>query len=58
MDPKGRVDGQLGHWKKNEVNINEGTNFPFSSKRTLFFTVNLFLLVLYFYVEVQKQIAY
>lgn len=43
MDPKGRVDGQLGHWKKNEVNINEGTNF---------------LLVLYFYVEVQKQIAY
>ena len=40
--------------KKNEVNINEGTDFPFSLKWTLFFTVNLVLLLLYFYVEVQK----
>ena len=44
--------------KKNEVNINEGTDFPFSSKWTLFFAVNLVLLLLYFYVEVQKQLAY
>ena len=43
---------------KNDVNINEGTDFPFSSKWTLFFTVNLVLLLLYFYVEVQKQLAY